>query len=91
MVARLKLREIDGRAPPTSIFIIAFGLGIVLAGGAKMAQGILMVPICVLQHVSSLVLAYRISASDSVEVETYHFYYYPSTLTVLLSLVLIVR
>ncbi|OTA08150.1 hypothetical protein A9Z42_0091090 [Trichoderma parareesei] len=77
----------------TSIFIIAFGSGILLVGGAKMAQDILVVPTCVLQQVLSCVLAYRISASDSVEMDkaTYHIYYYPSLIAILLSLVTIVR
>lgn len=76
----------------TSIIIIAFGSAILLVGGARLGQNILVVPVCVLQQVLSCVLAYRISASDSVEMDraTYHVYYYPTVLAIRLSLVVIV-
>ncbi|EHK25880.1 uncharacterized protein TRIVIDRAFT_31831 [Trichoderma virens Gv29-8] len=77
----------------TSLFIVAFSSGILITGLRSMTQDHLMLPLCILQQISSCILGYRISASNSVEMDrsTYHVYYYPSILILLLSLVIVMR
>ncbi|OGE55623.1 hypothetical protein PENARI_c004G10215 [Penicillium arizonense] len=75
----------------TSLFIVVFSSGLSFAGYRRVARDKLIAPAYILQQVSSCVLAYRIWASKSPEMDkiTYHAYYYFSVLMILLSLVLI--
>ncbi|KAL7928212.1 UbiA prenyltransferase family domain-containing protein [Trichoderma chlorosporum] len=76
-----------------SLFIITFGLGISFFARKEMTRNHLGAPIHIMQQISSCVLAYRISASNSTKMDktTYQVYYYPCVLLTLLSLVLIMR
>ncbi|KAK8058400.1 UbiA prenyltransferase family-domain-containing protein [Apiospora phragmitis] len=77
----------------TSIYILAFGGGLAFVGYQKMDQDYLTAPMSVLQLISSAVLAYRIVASTSPEMDkaTYHKYYYIPVLLILLSLALVTK
>ncbi|KAL7783261.1 UbiA prenyltransferase family domain-containing protein [Trichoderma ceciliae] len=62
---------------------------VLIVGYKEMARDNLVVPICIVQQILSCILAYRIWASKSIDTDkaTYQVYYYPSILTILLSLV----
>jgi 4-hydroxybenzoate polyprenyltransferase len=75
----------------TSIFVFLFSSSLSFTGYRWMARHCLITPACVLQQLLSCILAYRIWTSKSPYGDkiTYHAYYYPTALTILLCLVLI--
>jgi 4-hydroxybenzoate polyprenyltransferase len=85
----LSSRSLKALRAGTSLFIITFSSVLSFAGYSGMARDRPIVPVCILQQVSSCALAYRIWASNSPEMDkvTYYDYYYFSVLMILLSLV----
>jgi 4-hydroxybenzoate polyprenyltransferase len=77
----------------TSIFIFAFCTGLSIIAYKNVIHDNLVASSCVLQQLSSCVLAYRIWSSKSVEMDraTYHVYYYPTNFAILLLLVLVTK
>lgn len=76
----------------TSTFIFAFSSGLSLILFYTKAYSMLALLLCALQQLLSCVLAYRILVSNSVRMDkiTYHVYYYPTALSILLFLGLII-
>lgn len=89
----LSSRGLKALRAGTSFFIVVFSSGLSFAGYRKMAGDTLIAPVCILQQVSSCILAYRIWVSNSPEMDkiTYLTYYYFQALMTLLSLVLITK
>lgn len=77
----------------TATFIIAFGLSLLLIGHRDIYRDKMVASICLLQQISSYVLAKRIWASSSIEMDrtTYRYYYYPSAFMVMLSLTAVMK
>ncbi|KAL7920361.1 hypothetical protein ACQKWADRAFT_328807 [Trichoderma austrokoningii] len=75
----------------TSTFIFALSLGLSLVPFYRQTCDTLALSLCALQQILSCVLAYRILVSNSVRMDrtTYHVYYYPAALSILLFLGLI--
>ncbi|EHK44514.1 hypothetical protein TRIATDRAFT_36686 [Trichoderma atroviride IMI 206040] len=76
----------------TSTFIVASSSGLSLIPFYTKTYGVLAVSLCALQQILSCVLAYRILLSNSVRMDraTYHVYYYPTALSLLLFLGVII-
>ncbi|KAK8123774.1 hypothetical protein PG999_003692 [Apiospora kogelbergensis] len=77
----------------TALSITAFGAGLAFLGFQKMDQHVFIGPVSVLQLVSSAVLAYRVWASNSPEMDrvTYQVYYYIPVLFILIALALVFK
>lgn len=75
----------------TSMFIFVFSLGLSLIAFYRMTCNTFALSLCALQQILSVVLAYRVLLSNSVRMDrtTYHVYYYPTALAILLFLGLI--
>lgn len=75
----------------TSLFVLVFGTCLCSIGYTIMDKDIKILPLCILQQLSSGVLAYRIYASDgpAMDKKTYRVYYYGTVLAILLCLCLI--
>ncbi|KAL6799534.1 UbiA prenyltransferase family domain-containing protein [Trichoderma sp. SZMC 28013] len=75
----------------TSLFVLAFGTCLCYIGYTIMDEDVKILPLCILQQLSSCVLAYRIYVSDgpAMDKKTYHVYYYGAVLAILLCLSLI--
>jgi len=77
----------------TSLFTLLFGLGLAFTGYKKIGQDMITPMMSGLQLFASGILAYRISASTSAQYDrvTFHVYYYIPVLTILLTMVLVIK
>lgn len=87
----LSPRGLEVLRAATSTFLVAFASTLACWGYLKMDEELLTGPMSLLQFLLSLHLAYRVVAFGApvMDRRTYHTYYYPTVLCILLTLVLV--